>query len=205
MIGIPFIIDLNKSIFSKSTAIGGRFHVCPNMGTEINMDDLNEVIKDLVAPVVGKKYPLVLMMPPVCYGDFTKDKEWGKYHFIYFFLKTTYYDSNNQVQNININTQTSTHTIPQDWHDMDRCAKNYVNALNIVTRKKGLINTHFRLDQEYERIIRPVSNIGVDRASGVRLDCRGSVFMGCELEDYNLEDLLSMDIPSDDSHPEHTL
>lgn len=206
MRGYPFIAELFTNVLSKSKGIEGRFYLCPNMGNEISSDDLNQVIKDLVVPTGGKKTPICLGMPPVAYGEFIgKIDEWVKYHFIHFFLKPSYYSSTNQPLYQNPNTQTSTHTIPQDWHDMFRCATSFIRVLDKVSREKGLIRSTFRLDQSFTRIIKPVSFIGVDRLSGVRLDFRADVFQGCELEDYVESDISSITVPVADSHPEHIM
>lgn len=205
MISYPFIQDLFKNILTYSKGIQGRFYVCPKYGHEINSDNLNEVIKDVVKATDKPKYPLALLMPPVSWGDFTQNTgEWETYKLIMFFLKTTYYDSNNQIQTINVNTQTSMHTVPQDWHDMKRCAVNFVRALNKVTRDRGLIQNKFRIVQK-DRNINPVSFIGTDRVAGVRLDFNVEMFLGCEVEDYNEGDIPNITIPVDDSHPEHKL
>lgn len=202
----PFITQLYTNVLSKSNAIQGRFYLCPKMGTEINADDLDQVLKDEVRAIADKKYPLTLMMPPVSYGNHGWNKgEWSDFIFILFFLKTTFYNSANQTQTPNISTRTSTHTVPEDWHDMERAARNFIRVLDRLQRIKGMINNSFRLDQEHEQIIRPVSLIGADRVSGVRLDFRASLFIGCCLEDYNEADIETIQIPVEDPHPEHAL
>lgn len=207
MISHPFISELFKNVLSKSRGIDGRFFVCPSMGTEINSDELGQVIEDsFKGSKLERKYPLSLMMPPVSYGFYThKNGEWEKYRAILFFLNSTYNSGTNQVANINPSTKTSMHSIPQDWHDMKRCAVNFVTVIDKVSRTKGLIKTHFRLDQEKERVITPVSMIGADKASGVRLDMWFSGLIGCNLEDYDEDEIASIVIPEDDSHPEHVL
>lgn len=203
----PFQSELFKNILEHSKAIEGRFFVCPNMGREINSDELGQVIKDIFDNSgLKKKYPLCLQMPPICYGYFSDSKgEWEMYKGILFFLTSTYYDGNNQVKSPNTATGTSTHTIPEDWHDMKRAAVNFVRVLNSLTRSKGLINTRFRLTQDKEKIITPVSQIGVDKASGVRLDLWWSQFTGCVIEDYDEGEISDIVIPEEDSHPEHAL
>jgi hypothetical protein len=191
-----------------SKGIQGRFHVCPKFGIEINSDQLNEVLDETVKPIPGKKYPLALMMPPRSQGKFTeKGGEWEKYRAIMFFLTTTYYDGNNQIKNQNKATGTSMHTVPHDWHDMKRCATNFIKVTDRIQKERGLIASTFRLggDRDQERMIDPVSFIGVDRLSGVRLDFSFSLFNGCELEDYNESDISSIIIPAADPHPEHKL
>lgn len=207
MISYPYIQDLFKNILAKSRGVQGRFFVCPKNGTEINSDELGQIIQDLVIPArLEKKYPLALMMAPQSFGKYTDKKgEWEKYRIMMCFLTTTYYSATNQTMTPNPNTKTSTHTIPQDWHDMKRCAVNFITVLDRFTRSQGLINSTFRLDQERDRIVTPVSEIGADRASGVRLEFMASLFIGCEIEDYDEADILSIEVPALDSHPEHQL
>jgi len=203
----PFIKDLFTNVLSKSKAIKGRLFVCPKNGTEINSDELGAIIKDLVVPErLEKKYPLALLMPPVSFGQYTAaNGEWEKYRFMMCFLTTSYYSGTNQTMVPNPNTKTSMHTIPQDWHDMKRCAVNFITVLNRFIKSEGLINTSFRLDQERDKVITPISEIGANGVSGVRLEFMASVFIGCELEDYDAEDICSIEVPADDSHPEHKL
>jgi hypothetical protein len=203
----PYIKDLFTNVLSKSKAIKGRLFLCPKMGTEINSDELGKLIDDLVIPArLEKKYPLALLMPPVSYGFYTDRKgEWETYRMMMCFLTTTYYSGTNQVMNPNPSTNTSTHTIPSDWHDMKRAAVNFIYVLNRFTKEQGLINTAFRLEQQREKIFTPVSEVGVDRASGVRLEFLASVLIGCELEDYDETDICSIEVPEKDSHPEHQL
>lgn len=207
MIGDPYIQDLFTNVLSKSRAIKGRLFMCPDLGTEINTDELGAIIEDVVVPDRLEKFcPLSLLMPPVSMGQYTaKNGEWEKNRFIMFFLTTSYYSGTNQIMTPNPSTKTSKHTIPQDWHDMKRCAISFIYVLNKVCREKGLINTSFRLDQERDKIITRVSKIGNKRLSGVRLEFIGSVFIGCELEDYDEEDIASIELPKADSHPEHQL
>jgi hypothetical protein len=205
MIGLPFITELFTNILLKSKGIEGRFFYCPAMGKEINTDELDKVIEDQFAKSTDKKYPCGIMMPPMSQGSFTDAKgEWEKYQFILFFLTTTFYSGTNQIKNPNPNTQTSTHTILQDQHDMGRCARNFIGVLDKVARERGLIKCKFRLDSA-SRMIRPVANFGANRLSGVRLDFNGSVFNGCTIEDYETEDIGAIVIPESDSHPEHQL
>lgn len=204
MTSYPFIIDLFTNILTESNAIGGRFYQCIT-GFEINSDEMAQVINDVVAKPNGQKYPLAMLMPPRSRGTFTgKFDGWEHYRFIMFFLKTTYANSENQVATRNPNTGTSRHSVPMDWHDMKRAAVAFVKVLDTVQRANCLHNTSFRLDHD-DKMIDPVSMIGKDKLSGVRLEFNGSLFTGCDLEDYDINDVNSITIPDNDSHPEHKL
>ncbi|MFB6453725.1 hypothetical protein ACE38W_00515 [Chitinophaga sp. Hz27] len=132
---------------------------------------------------------------------------WEHYRAVMFFLKNTYTTGTGQVQTPNKSTGTSMHTIPQDWHDMKRAAIGFIRILDEVSRTNMLQGSIFRLGGagKNEKIIDPVSLIGTDRVSGVRLDFQFSLFSGCEVEDYNFEDIANIIIPVADSHPEHKL
>lgn len=205
MISYPFISDLFKNVLSKSRAIDGRFFVCPFMGSEINSDELGQVIEDTFkSSRLERKYPLSLLLQTTIQGDFTKPG-WENWSGVMAFLTASYYSGVNQVVNPNPSTKTSTHTIPQDWHDMKRCANSFIYVLSSTTRSKGLIKNKFRLDQERPQVISNVSQIGVDKASGVIMRFNWSVFNGCELEDYDLDEIDGIVIPEEDSHPEHVI
>lgn len=207
MIGDTFIQELFTNVMSKSRGMRGRLFLCPDFGTEINTDELGVIIEDLVVPDRLEKFcPLSLLMPPVSQGQYTTKKNgWEKNLFTMFFLTTSYYSGTNQTINPNPNTKTSKHTIPQDWDDMKRCATNFIYVLNKFSKDQGLINTSFRLDQERDQVITRVSKIGTKRLSGVKLEFMGSVFIGCELEDYDVDEIASIEVPEADSHPEHQL
>lgn len=191
MTSYPFISTLFKSILSKSKAIGGRFYVCPKMGYEINSDMVGEVLKQINTP---KKYPLCLMMPPRSNGDF--------YFITLFFLKETYYGGGNVI---NTNTQTSTHTIEYDWTDMKRCADGFMYAIDSVAMASGY--EYFAITSKSTPVITPVTEIGADRVSGVRLDFQLTLrVVVCEVPgDYDESDIELIEIPFVDGHPEHDL
>ncbi|WPV66292.1 hypothetical protein [Chitinophaga sp. LS1] len=208
MTSYPFIEAFFKSVLEQSKGVQGRFHLCPRFGLEINSDQLEGVINDDIKPVAGQKYPLAIMMPPRSQGCFDgKMGEWERYRAVMFFLNTTYYTGNNQIKAPNPNTRTSTHTITQDWHDMKRCAVNFLRVVDQLQRDRGLTNSIFRLPggSQYDKMIDPVSLIGTDRVSGVRLDFQFSLMVGCEIEDYNIEDISLITVPVADPHPEHKL
>src|SRR5262245_12229009 len=106
------------------------------MGREINTDELGQVIQDLVVTLrLEKKVPLCLLLPPVCIGNYTSTTpSWDYYRLRSAWLNTTHYSGTNQVMNPNPSTRTSTHTILQDWHDMKRCAVDFVKVLDSVMK-----------------------------------------------------------------------
>lgn len=205
MIGYPFIESFFSAILSKSEAIQGRFFFAPKYGHEINTDELGRVLDESKPLVSKQKYPLAMCMPPVYVMDSSVEENWKNFIFRMFFLKPTFYTSDNQVANPNQFTGTSQHSLMFDWHDMARCSENFLRAVKIVQKQQLLHNTSFRLNTQRKAIVTPVSNIGVDRASGVRLDFEAALFTGCELEDYIEADLSNLVIDVIDSHPQHLM
>lgn len=202
MIGYPFINEFFSNVLQYSSAIAGRFHICPQYGNEINTEQLGMVL-DATNDPVRKKYPMALMMPPSSKGDFGWNQPgWKALRIVMFFMKTTYYDGNNQVSNPNEFTGTSGHTIPQDWHDMERAAVNFIRVVDRKQRTNLEFMKKFRVDA-CDVYIQPVSLQGVDRISGVKLDFKASIFVGCELEDYDIDQIALITLPTVDSHPEH--
>jgi len=203
MTSYPFIKDLFTNVLLKSKAIKGRFYICPRFGIELNSETLSQVLSEaLVNAKPHNKYPLALMMPPRSRGEvkFNLD-EFEAYHITMFFLKQTYYG---EGAAINKNTQTSTHTVDEDWHDMKRCANGFVRVLDRMTRKTPGLVSKFRIHPD-DKLFNPVSLIGTDRASGIQLDFNISLFTGCTLEDYTEADIETIEVPVSDSHPEHLL
>lgn len=209
MIGLPFITELFKNVLQVSRGIQGRFFYCPKMGAEINSADFDQVLQDEFSRSEAKKYPAVFMMPPVSSAKFVDPKgDWEYYNIKLFFLTTTYADGYGDTKDPNESTGTSTHTPMSDQHDMGRCARNFLQALNQVTRSKvnNLAQNKFRLGSTDDtKRITPISFIGVSVLSGVVVDFAISVFNGCQLEDYADQDLGDIVIPESDPHPEHNL
>lgn len=189
MISYSYISDLFTAVLQQSATIQGRFFLSARHGAEINSDVLGQVLTDAVTQVQNQKYPLALMMAPSSRGELSIASPWQDYTITMFFLRPTYYDAFNQVADVNSNTQTSMRPVMKDWEEMGFCAINFIRALDAVQRN-GNINSYFRLKKE-TRAIFPVSFIGADRVSGVRLDFAISLFVGCEAEDIDLAAVLS--------------
>lgn len=207
MISYPYIEELFKAVLAKSNAVQGRFIICPNNGRELNSDELGNLISDeFKSQQMEKKYPLAAMMPPISSGNYSDAvNEWEQYRCSIFFLNTVFYSGTNQVVFPNASTQTSKHTVVQTWHDMKRAAVNFVRAVDRVSRKRGLIRGVFRVAPGKQHIITPVTKVGADLSSGVRLDMSVELFTGCTIEDYTESEILNINLPEGDSHPEHTL
>jgi len=195
-----YIHDLFKGILASSQAIEGRFVIGYRYGLqEINYDQLGQVVDAFDA---SKKYPLVVMAPPHSTVDFGgHNAGWETYRIIMFFLKKSFNNSDNTVQQIHSLTGTSQHRVYQDWHDMKRCCVNFVQALLSV--QAGMRPAPFNYPTQQHALCIPVSNIGADRAAGVRYDFDFRLFLGCEIEDYaEYPTTLELEL---DGHPQHSL
>lgn len=196
MISYPYIKDLFQGILAQSDGIQGRFHISYRYGAqEINSDELGELGNDIQV----KKYPLSLMPPPHSRGTFTDNMkgEWERFRIIIFFVKTSFYGTGTTP---NPKTQTATHTVDEDWHDMKRCAISFYKMLQFVQRSTR--GSKFRIPDNMALCV-PVSGVGTDRASGVRFDFDFDLYIGCSTD----EDYPTFTIPTieDDSHPKHDL
>jgi hypothetical protein len=181
MITYSFISDLFTTVLQQSSTIQGRFFVSGRNGQEINSDILGQVLTDATTQVQVQKYPLAMMAAPVSRGTFEKMDGWLPLRCTIFFLRTTYYDANG-IAEVNPNTQTSMRPVLSDWSEMAAVAIDFVRVLNSLMRVGG-IGTFFRLDRDAQNMT-PVSTVGIDRVSGVRLDFNVSLFLGCEIIDY---------------------
>lgn len=204
MLGIPYIKSLFRAVLNESNVIQGRFHVCPRWGAELNAGNLDQVIEVTIGDGLGKKYPLCILMPPRAVGDFTNDRGVQKeYRFMLLFLTTTYYTGANQVKGPNRDIGKSTHTIEEDWHDMERCAVNFMKVLSDVLAESDTVQP-FRISEAYPQGLDMVSTIGNDRLSGVLLSFTGLLSTGCDLEDYPSDYTSKIILPDAvDTHPEH--
>lgn len=203
MLGIPYIKSLFQSVLKESNVIQGRFHVCPKWGAELNTNNLEQVIEATIGEGPARKYPLCILMPPRAVGDLTSNRGTRKeYRFMMLFLTTTYYTGANQVKAPNRDINKSTHTIVEDWHDMERCAVNFLKVLTDALEESD--QQPFAVSEAHPQGLDMVSTIGNDRLSGVLLSFTGLLSTGCDLEDYPSDYLTKIILPDAiDAHPEH--
>ncbi len=180
MNGYTFIGNLFKSVLFNSPVIGGRFSVAYRYGAqEINSDILGEVLTELGE---SKVYPLCVMAPPHSTVEISgKAGEWERLRIIMFFVDTTFY-SNGTVKVPNPKTKTSTQSVPQEWQNMKIAAVNFMRSLSLLQR--STVNSMFRIPNNQVLIV-PISSIGTDRVSGVRLAFDFDLFLGCDIVDFS--------------------
>jgi hypothetical protein len=195
MLSNIFLQNTFSAVLQNSDSIAGRFFVSTANGREINSDTLGQVLTEAITNnVYTQTYPCVLMAAPTIEGALDQSDSWARCRITLLFLRPSYIDTlTNTLAAANYNTNTSTRPITEDWSDMQRSAIMFLRMLNKVMR---LNNNHaiFRLLKE-PFIITPISSVGADRLSGVRLDFHCSLFIGCELEDYSEDpDMLASSI-----------
>ena len=181
-----YISNLCKAVLEKSKQIQGRFYILPKKGLELNTDDLDQIINTI--PPDQPCSPIAVMVPPRAYGDYGIENEWEQFEFTIFFLQTTYYNGANQISEVNPYTQTSMKTILEHWDEMKLSATGFMRTLQKVQRgvnstNTNMLNNLFRLDSG-KKIIDPVSYIGANRYSGVRLTFNGTLFIPCTNDDF---------------------
>lgn len=208
MISYPYINSLFKAILNVSEVIDGRYFMCPKWGSEINSAFLSEVVLNAGN---GIKYPAALCMPPRKTGNFQfSGEEVGGTQIGYnylncqmLFLRPTTYTAYNQPSQPLPNTQIPTHTAIDCWHDMGRCAEDFLQVLRQVIIYNSLQGT-INISENAQQSITPVSDIGNDKLSGVLLSFVIMLNGGCAIEDYPSDYLTEIQVPLlIDTHPTH--
>lgn len=190
MTNYVYICSLFKGILEQSKAIQGRFYVGHRYGLQdINYDTLGQAITELPS---DKKWPLAMIAPPHSMGDI---KGWEEFRIISFFMKQS------EIEDLNADTMMAQHSVLEDWHDMKRVALNFLNALWSV--QDAMKPTHF-IVPKHKYLVIPLSLVGADKISGVRLDFDFKLWTGCSMEDYqdDYPKILNIEL---DGHPEHNL
>lgn len=197
-----FIYDRDKGLFKKvleqSFVMEGRYHVTPDMGQDLNSNNLNT----LVANIPEKKYPLCVCIAPRSNIVTQNGQQKEDFYFTLVFVCQTYKDQSNP------RTRQSTHEIWYDWKDMKQAAEDFIAVLDDVTRKNKLasglpIATQFNIDAGNVKVTR-LSKFGEDRVSGVAISFMGTLNGNtCELNDYPADYLFKIQTPDEVIHPQH--
>lgn len=184
----------------------GRFYVCPKWGSELANPNIDEAL--YIGEAKAQKYPAALLMPPSKEGQFEYRNEPNSsghtdiYTIKLLFVAGTTNTGQNQPQQPN-QIERSTHTIPETWHDMDRCATDFIAVLReVILPSTGNIMIWDTVTPK----ITPVTDLGSDKVSGVMLYFKLALFSGCTVEDYPDDWITSIIIPDQiDSHPIHKM
>lgn len=203
MLSYPFLEETFTAILKESKVIQGRMVISPYFSYDLNSAVTSDMI-DSLDPERKAKFPLCIMMPPKSSGNYDSDIDFkDRYNIGLLFLTGTYNTGNGDVKVPNPQVPTkSSHTIVQDWHDMKRCAKSFMQVLRRLIIDKGL-NSKFSICSTPVPVIVPVTTVGNDKLSGVYLTFDATIWSGCEMEDYEAGFLDRIVLPTTDSHPEH--
>ena len=210
MIGIPFVKSLFGAILDVSKVIDGRFHICPYWGQEINKLNIEEIVS-WVQPYLDtkQKYPVAILMPFREVGNFQYQNDaspvnaYSTWECSMAFLAGAYTTGQNQVSGRIQDTNQASHTIPDTWHDMARCAKDFMQVLENGISAQGLQTTLF-ISANHQQQILEVTSKGNDEVTGVLLRFYLMVFSGCDIEDYPADYLTEIQWPDvADTHPLH--
>jgi hypothetical protein len=212
MIGYPYIKQLFQAVIDSSKVLQGRFYVCPNWGSELANPNIEDALYIGQKPSYDK-YPGAFLMPPPKQGNFqftgqNNGTGTGLYDIylikILFLAGATNAGTNTPIQPNQLNK--STHTIFDTWHDMDRCAQNFLSVLTtlLYEQLKGSVILWDQNDAIPR--ISLATNIGNDGVSGVMMTFKLGIYSGCTIEDYPADYQTSIVLPPlSDIHPIHSL
>jgi hypothetical protein len=212
-----FLYDKEKGLFkeilNKSAVMGGRYHVSPNSGQDLNTDNLDSFISDPANGLMdtSQKYPICVCMTPK--SRFTKINglRWEEFWFSLYFLTKTYATADNQIKSLNKDTNTSAHHIWFDWQDMKNCADDFLEVLKSQLKRTVTVDaasfnfkTLFSFDSS-NAVFTRLSKFNNDKLSGVNVMFTVFMYAGeCGVSDYPEDIASSVVIPPFEIHPLHT-
>lgn len=201
-----FLYELFKNILTASKTIAGRFVVAEGYGNDLNSNSFDNIITDALGQLsTPQKYPVAILLPPI---ELVANRGigWSRFKLRMFFLSTTYNSGANEIMGISVGTNTSTHEIKHTWKDMRQCAGEFRDVLNALVRERELVS-YLREAEDATDMYERVSLMNNDRVSGVSLSFEMDLFRGClapyEFNDYQIDDLQEIIIPTIDSHQYH--
>ncbi len=205
MLSYPYILSVYRAILAQSKAIQGRVYMAPFFATELNIANLGQAVNDSLTGAFKKAYPLSIVLPPITEGDNTSlAGAWDEYTVHQLFLKRGYSTSQGDIQELDMLTNTSQHTIVEDWHDMRRVAVAFLRILAGLTPDNALAR-NIRLSQRVKQRIVPVTGMGNDMLNGVLVTYQLNIFDNCVTADYEPGAAALISLPVGDQHPEHKL
>lgn len=170
---------LFHNIIRQSSILNGRYAIIPRTGADLNA---NNLLSGLDFP--AGKYPGVFCAPPYSViPTTTKAGYWERLYFRLYFLTTTLYTGDNQIKFVDTNTNTSMHTINQDWSEMKELAFEFIHALESIQLAHI---KEWRLGQKDEWQLNRMTNLQNDRLTGVCLHFEMQLPIVCDYEDINV-------------------
>jgi hypothetical protein len=195
-----FIYDLFRNILKASTVMEGRFHVLKGNGIDANSSNFGDIVKDeLDGLKLTKKYPVAILQP-VTEFQTIDDRGWSAYRLHMYFLTLDKRTSDGDIKGVDVITNTSEHTMLQDWKDMREVAGNFRKKLREVLKACTVLQETGKSVDTYSRL----SYKGNARLNGVYLTFELRLWDGynCNpLADYPSD--TEIVIPTYNTHPLH--
>lgn len=195
-----FIYDLFRNILKASMVMQGRFHVLKGNGIDANSSNFGDIVKDeLDGLKLIKKYPVAILQPATEFQTID-DRGWSAYRLHMYFLTLDKRTSDGDIKGVDIITNTSEHTMLQDWKDMREVAGNFRKKLREVLKACPVLQETGKSVDTYSR----VSYKGNARLNGVYLTFELRLWDGynCNpLADYPTD--TEIEIPTYNTHKLH--
>lgn len=190
-----YLYEVFKSVLSASTVIEGRFIVAEGYGNDLNTNNFDDIVKDALSSVapLGRKYPIAILLPPIETIE-KYNQGWSTFSLEMYFLCKSFQTGTNDIMNLNSFNNTSDHPIKWDWKDMAECARDFRVVLNNTVKNLSLMG-YIRENRREPDFIKRVSNMGNDKLSGVYIQFKYDVFVGCEINDYTDQSIASITAP----------
>lgn len=176
-----------RKIVAKSKKMK-RFVVAPGKGSELNKNNLGEILQDVFGGISdGVKYPLVMMFPPLELPNY--DMGWSSFECDVFFIDKQWSEDGKQAKANSFNNL-SQKKIEENWAEMAKCAKDFRKVFTMLTDEN--LEKGMRVNDEKEDRLFRFSNMGNDVVAGVGLNFIIDIFNDCDVADYNYDDIKNL-------------
>jgi hypothetical protein len=169
------LLAIVKDIFSQSQLIGGRFF-CLKSSSDINTTNFGTLMQDALTGIVeGQKYPCALMMPPFKLKK-ADQRGWAKYKLQIYFLVLDRRNTNDDIKNVDTQTNLSMQTYMDDWNDTDIVANQFFMALYQYLQAGNLLGSIH--EEKDTRQYHYVTGLGSDKLNGCHVAVEVSIWEG---------------------------
>lgn len=164
-----------QDIFSQSQLIKGRFAVL-RMSSDINTANFGLLLKDKLTGITeGMKYPAAVMMPPFKLKK-NDQKGWSRYKLQLYFLVLDRRNTNNDIKQVDTETNLSQQEPIDDWNDTSIVADQFFIALYQYLQLGSLIGSvHEVADTRQYHF---VTNVGADKLNGCHVSVELALWEG---------------------------
>lgn len=181
---------LFHQIVKASRIMNGRYAVLEKGAHDLN---LNNLLSGLDLP--EDKYPGVFCLPPVSEID---ERGREKFNFRLLFLCNSHSTGDNQFKDRDPLTNTSSHTIAEDWRDMKIVAVNFIQAIYKLIKDEAINQMFIMAESVNERIIR-IAGMQNDNLSGVMILFSAYLGKSCEFTDIDMS-AIDLTFPEHENH-----